>query len=370
MTFHIDKEALLKRFCRYVTIDSETGNEKEMTLLLTEELRELGLSVRTEPLPESAGTNGCNILGVLEGDSQKEGILFSSHMDTVIPGKNIRPIVCEDGRVRSEGDTILGGDDKAGIAAIMEALICAKSVADHPRIEILFTVREEVGLVGAKAFDCSLLQSKRGVVLDSGGTMENITTIAPGQNRLTFTIHGKTAHAGIAPETGISAIQVGAEAVAHMELLRIDEETTANIGTFMAESPTNIVCDQATLILEVRSRDNDKLKSHCEKVENCVKEACEKRGACYEMTLQSSYTAFNIPETSAIVADALRICTELGREGKCIGSGGGSDANVLNAYGIPTINVAIGMEKVHTIQEELIISEMELAAELCYRLMI
>lgn len=370
MEFHINKEELLQRFLTYVQIDSETGQEGKMAEYLYQELTDLGMKVEKDTPPDWVGSDGFNIHAILPGDENKEPILFSSHMDTVVPGIGVRPQVCDDGYVRSSGDTILGGDDKAGIAAIVQAVIAAQAEKNHATLEILFTVREEVGLLGAKGYDYSQILAKKAMVLDSGGDVENITTIAPGQNRLTFQIQGKTAHAGIAPETGVSAIQIGALAVSNMNLLRVDQETTSNIGTFQAESPTNIVCDKATLILEVRSRNNDKLAQHTSHMEDCVKSACEKLGGSYELAVQSSYQAFRLEENAKIVADTMEISHELGLKPVCIGSGGGSDANVFNQFGIETLNLAIGMEKVHTVQEQLNISQMNLASEICYRMMI
>lgn len=207
MEYQIDRAALLERFLKYVQIDSETGFEKEMSEFMWKELQDLGMTVEKDTPPDWVGTNGFNLYATLEGDPDLEPILFSSHMDTVTNGKNIRPKVCDDGYVRSDGTTILGGDDKAGVCAILEAVVQAKKLKRRPKVEVILTVREEVGLLGAKGLDYSKITAKKGMVLDSGGNAENITTSAPGQNKITAIIKGKGAHAGIAPETGISAIQ-------------------------------------------------------------------------------------------------------------------------------------------------------------------
>lgn len=368
MEYHIDRASLLERFLKYVQIDSETGNEKEMSQFLFQELVDLGMVVVKDAPPAWVGTNGFNIYGTLKGDGDLEPILFSSHMDTVTNGKNIKPKVCEDGYVRSDGTTILGGDDKAGICGILEAIVQAKKLTRRPTVEVILTVREEVGLLGAKSLDYSKISAKKGMVLDSGGNADMITTSAPGQNHITVTIHGRGAHAGIAPETGISAIQVGAEAVANMNLLRVDEETTCNIGTFSSESPTNIVAPTATLIMEVRSRNMKKLQAQTDHMTAAVEDACDKYGATCDIEVETSYEGFWLKDDHPVVQETIKACEAVGLSPKTIGSGGGSDANVFNTKGIATVNLAIGMEKVHTVNEQQNIEQMSLASEICYQM--
>ena len=257
----IDKKALLERFLKYVQIDSETGNEGAMAARLVEDFKAIGCEVTTDDVHEAAQTTGCNVYATLPGKAGLEPIMFSSHMDTVVPGNGVKPRVDADGYVRSDRTTVLGGDDKAGIVAIMEAMKAARDI-EHRTVEAVITVREESGMFGAKNLDYSRIVSKNCIVLDSSGGPNKIITAAPGQNKIRATITGRRAHAGLAPETGISAIQVAANAVAAMQLLRIDEETTCNIGTFKAEGPTNVVSETAFVELEVRSRNNDKLAAH------------------------------------------------------------------------------------------------------------
>ncbi len=368
MEYHIDRDSLLARFLQYVQIDSETGDELEMAKFMVAELEKLGLTVDTDTPPDWVGTNGFNLYGTLAGDEDLEPILFSSHIDTVTNGKNIKPKVCDDGYVRSDGTTILGGDDKAGVCAILEAVAQAKKLKRRPTIEVILTVREESGLLGAKALDFSKITAKKGMVLDSGGNADQITTQGPGQNNIKVKIIGKGAHAGIAPESGISAIQVGAVAVANMNLLRIDSETTSNIGTFSASTPSNIVCDVANLVLEARSRDKNKLKAQTDHIIQCVNDACKKFGATAEIEVNAIYETFHLPDTCPIVAETMEACKKVGLTPKTIGSGGGSDANVFNTKGIDCVNLAIGMEKVHTVHEQQSILQMNLASEICYQM--
>ena len=364
----IDNKALLERFLEYVQIDSETGDEAAMAERLIADCKAIGCTVTTDDVKEVAKTNGCNVYVTLEGNPDLEPIMFSSHMDTVVPGKGVKPQVDADGYVRSDGTTVLGGDDKAGICAIIEAMKAVKGT-DHRTVEAVFTVREESGMFGAKNLDYSRIRSKRGVILDSGGGPDKIITGAPGQNKITAKIVGRKAHAGVSPEAGISAIQVAAHAVAAMELLRIDFETTCNIGTFTASGPTNIVTESVDLVMEVRSRNTDKLIAHTAHMVGCMAEACEKFGATFEHTVATSYLGYSHADDHplvALIADAGR---SMGLTPVCASSGGGSDANIYNQNGIVACNLGVGMEKVHTTAEQQSIAQMEQAATLCMKLM-
>lgn len=368
MEYTVNTTRMLERFLSYVKISSETSQELPMCQRMKEELTQLGLIVEECPVPDWVGSDGYNIVATLEGDPSLEPIFFSAHLDTVTNGANITPVVCEDGYVRSDGTTILGGDDKGGVAAIMETIEAAKALAIRPTLQVIFTVREEVGLLGAKAMDFSKIVAKKGVVLDSAGSASWITTSSPGQNRIHITIHGKASHAGIAPSSGISAIAVGAEAVSAMTLFQVDEETTSNIGTFHGESPTNILCDKVTMILEARSRNHSKLEKQTSHITQTVEEICEKYGATCEIRVDTAYVGFHLQDNHPIVEEVIEACRAVGLQPETIGSGGGSDANVFNEKGIPTVNLAMGMDKVHSTQERLSLEDMYLASEVCYQM--
>ena len=364
----IDCARMLDTFLQYVQIDSETGNELAMGRRLAADLEAMGCEVTTDEVQEAAQTDGFNVYATLFGDPGLEPILFSSHMDTVVPGKGVKPVVCEDGYVRSDGTTVLGGDDKAGICAIMAAMRAAAE-GPHRTVEAVFTVREESGMYGAKNLDYTRIRSKQCVVLDSGDGPDKIVVGAPGQNHIEARIIGRKAHAGLEPEKGVSAIQVGAHAVAAMNLLRIDEETTCNIGTFHSEGPTNIVSETARLAMEVRSRNTDKLNAQTDHMVGCLKAACERFGAELECTVSTSYLGYMLGEDDSLVARTFAAVRSLGLEPETVVSGGGSDANVYNEKGIAAVNLGVGMEKVHTTAEQLCIRDMENAARVCLELM-
>lgn len=365
----IDKKRLLDTFLDYVRIDSETLNEKAMADRVSEDLRALGAEVWRDEAGAGIGSNGYNVYARFDGNADMEPMLFSAHMDTVTPGNGVTPVV-EGGVVRSLSDTILGGDDKSGVVGVVEAL---RTIADkkipHRTVEVLFTICEEGGLRGAKAADYSSLCAKRAVVLDSSGDVGKIITSAPGQLKIFATAVGRSAHAGIAPEQGISAIQVMSEAVASMKLLRIDDETTANIGSFVSEYATNIVPERAKIIAEARSRDTAKLNAQGDHMKKCLEDACAKHGAKLECEIETSYLAYTLADDDDLVREAADACRRIGVEPSTMASGGGSDANVMNLNGIDALVLGTGMDKVHTTEERITVENLENCARLCLALM-
>ncbi len=366
---NIDKQSLIDRLIAYVQIDSETGDEGEMAKRLIEDFKAIGCDVYTDDVKQVANTTGCNVYATLKGDESLEPLMFSSHMDTVVPGKGIKPQIDDDGYIRSAGDTVLGGDDKAGICAIMEAMKAASAAGGHRTVEAIITVREESGMHGAKNLQYDKIKSKSGIILDSSGGPEHIITGAPGQNKISAVVIGKKAHAGVEPEAGISAIEVAAHAVSNMQLLRVDFETTCNIGTFSASGATNVVTERVNLELEVRSRNTQKLEAHTKHILDCLEEACKKFGATLEQTVSTSYLGYNFEDDFPLVKKVADAATKLGLSPVTKKSGGGSDANIYNLNGIESLNLGVGMEKVHTTSEQLSIEKMENASNLCYELM-
>ena len=222
---------------------------------------------------------------------------------------------------------------------------------------------------GAKAFDMSQLKSKRAFVLDSSGDVGKVIVGAPGQIKIFADVVGKKAHAGLAPEQGISAIQVAAKGIANMNLLRIDEETTCNIGTIKAEYATNIVPDRVSLIAEVRSRNFDKLNAQAAHIRDCLQAACDEAGAKLEIELRTNYVSYLVPEGSDTVKMVLDAAERIGVKGFTALGGGGSDANIFNRNGIEAVVLGTGMTKVHTTEETLKVSNLNNIAELAYALL-
>lgn len=354
----INEKRLIERFMDYVRIDSETLNEKAFDDLIYSQLELLGFDMYKDQAGEKIGSNGYNIYALKKGQLEGDSLIFSCHTDTVKPGIGIVPVL-EDGVIRSATDTILASDDKAGIAAVMEAVTTiVESEKPHRDIEIIFTIAEEGGLRGAKNLEYDRIQSKKAVILDSGGPVGNLVVSAPAQDKIFATIKGKPAHAGIEPEKGISAISVAAEAIVNMKLLRIDSETTANIGSLIAESATNIVCPEAKIIAESRSLNNDKLKMQTQHMVSCIEEAAKKYGTTVEIKVETMYEAFNIPSDDAFLLELSAIMKSLDLTVALASTGGGSDANIFNQKGIKAINLGTGMTGAHTLEEHIKVEDL------------
>ncbi|WP_082233907.1 M20/M25/M40 family metallo-hydrolase [Halobacillus massiliensis] len=361
----INKKRVLEEFLELVQIDSETKDEGNIAKVLTKKFEDLGLEV-LEDDAESVTEHGAgNLICSLKGS--KEGvdtIYFTSHMDTVVPGKGVKPSV-KDGYVVTDGTTILGADDKAGIAAILEAIRTLKEQKiEHGDLQFVITVGEESGLVGAKALDRKNLTAKYGYAIDSDGKVGNIIVAAPTQAKIKAIVKGKTAHAGVAPEKGISAITLASKAIAKMPLGRIDKETTANIGRFEGGQQTNIVCDQVEIIAEARSLVTEKMEAQVEKMKEAFTETAEEMGGEVELDIQVMYPGFKHQAGDQVVEVARNAAGKIGRDSELLTSGGGSDANIIAGFGIPTVNLAVGYEEIHTTNERMPIEELEKAAEL------
>jgi len=360
----VNEKRLIESFVELVKIDSVSGEERNLADFLIEKLEGFGLDVIIDQAGEKVKSNSGNIIARLKGNIKKvTPIMFSAHMDTVVPGKNIKPI--RDGeKIVSSGETILGADDKAAIAALLEALhIIKEKNISHGDIEIVFSICEEIGLHGAKNLDISSLNARMAFVLDAGGQVGRIITTAPSQNSLGIIIYGKAAHAGANPEEGINAIQVAGFALSRMKLGRIDEETTANIGVISGGKATNIVPDKVTLKGEVRSRDGGKLEKYTEQIKKIIKDTAQEFKAKAEVKVNEEYHFYNLSSDDQVVEIAMKAVKNMGLQPLLCPSGGGSDANIFNKKGFPSVVLAVGMEKVHTVDEYILVKNLKNSSE-------
>lgn len=363
----INSQRLIDEFIKYVKISSPSKSEKEFAEFLKVELEKLGFEVRFDDTMEQTGCNVGNLIAKLKG-TKGEPILFSCHMDTVSPGIDVKPII-SDSIIKSDETTILGADDKAGIASIIEAVKTIKeNNIEHPDIELAFSVCEELGLNGAKALDYSVYSAKHAFVLDSGGDPGQVIIQGPAQSKMNFTVIGKAAHAGVCPEEGISAIMVASEAISNMKLLRIDSETTANLGKIEGGTVTNIVTDKVYVTSEARSLKDDKLDSQVKHMIECFEKAAEKFGAKVEIENNRMYSSFLIDENAPIVQDVFVACNNIGLKPFTAASGGGSDTNIINGKGKIAVNLGIGEKKPHALQEHIYIKDLENTARLVMEL--
>ncbi|WP_026676849.1 tripeptidase T [Fictibacillus gelatini] len=361
----INEKRLVDEFLELVQIDSETRNEKEISKVLIQKFTELGVEVYEDDAESKTEHGAGNLICTLKGN--KEGvdpIYFTSHMDTVVPGKGVKPSI-KDRVIVTDGTTILGADDKAGLAAIFEAIKQLKEQnIKHGDIQFIITVGEESGLVGAKVLDSTRITAKYGFALDSDGKVGDIIVAAPTQAKLKVNIYGKTAHAGVAPEKGISAITLAAKAIAKMPLGRIDEETTANIGRFEGGTQTNIVCDHVFILAEARSLIPEKMEAQVAKMKEAFETVAKEMGGRAEVEVEIMYPGFKFGDGDHVVEVAKKAAARIGRPHRLLHSGGGSDANVIAGFNIPTVNLAVGYEEIHTTNEKMPIEELVKTAEM------
>lgn len=361
----INQDRIVNEFLELVQVDSETKYEREIADVLKKKFQELGVEVYEDDTTEKSGHGAGNLICTLKGTkADVDTIYFTSHMDTVVPGNNVKPAIT-DGYIHTDGTTILGADDKTGIAAMLEAIkVLKEQKVEHGTIQFIITVGEESGLKGAKELDPSLIKATYGYALDSDGEVGNIIVAAPTQAKVNAIIKGKTAHAGVAPEKGVSAITIAAKAIAKMPLGRIDEETTANIGRFAGGTQTNIVCDHVEILAEARSLVAEKMEAQTNKMKQAFESVAKDMGGEAIVEVDVMYPGFKFGESDHVVKIAQKAVQAIGRQPQLQTSGGGSDANIIAGHGVPTVNLAVGYEEIHTTNEKMPIGELEKTAEL------
>lgn len=359
----VNRERLVQEFVELVKIDSLTRMERQMADTLKAKLEQLGCSVYEDDAGSKIGGNAGNLICTIKGQKNVPAILLMAHMDTVVPGLGKKPVI-EGNWIKSDGTTVLGGDDLAGVSCILEALKVLKEQNwDHGDIQVVFSIAEEGGLFGAKNLDYSKINAKYGFVLDGGGPIGSVAVKAPSQDKINVVIKGKAAHAGMEPEKGISAIQIAAEAIASMTLGRIDEETTANVGIISGGKATNIICDQVEIKAEARSRNPEKLAKQTQHMRECLERAAAKFGGSVVFKSEIEYPPFSIPEDAEIIKFLEKGAQEAGVKLILEATGGGSDTNIINSKGIQAIDMSVGMDKVHSVEEQICIDDMVKAVE-------
>ena len=358
----INKKRLLNTFLDLIKIDSSSLHERNIVVNVKERLLKMGLRVSEDSSWKKIGGEAGNIWAMIKGNVKgAPRILLNAHLDTVSPCKGLRTRI-RNGYVYSDGTTILGADNKAGVAVILEAIKALKeSRIPHGEIKILFTVAEEIGLCGAQFLPKEALDADMGFTLD-GGDVDKIIDQAPSQDTIEARIIGKAAHAGVRPEVGINAIKVASEAIAKMRLGRIDRETTSNIGVIKGGTATNIVPEKVIIKGEARSHDPKKLKAQVAHMKKCLSAACKKHKAQLKIRVFRAYNAFKIKRghpAIGLAEDALR---SLGIKPVVKMTGGGSDANIFNSRSLSTIILGAGADSVHTSKERLSIRQMGMSA--------
>ncbi|MCS1350818.1 M20/M25/M40 family metallo-hydrolase [Mechercharimyces sp. CAU 1602] len=361
----MNEKRLLAEFLELVQTDSQTGDEREICDLLTKKLTELGFDVVEDDSARVTGHGSGNLIATLAPTQENTSrIYFTAHMDTVAPGKGVQPSL-QEGYVVTDGTTTLGADDKAGLAAMLEGVrSLQEQKLPHGQIQFIITAGEESGLVGAKNLDHSFVQADYGFAIDSNGPVGQIYNSAVAKASLFATIIGKPAHAGVNPEDGKSAIEVACRAIAHMKLGRIDDETTANVGKYDGGTAMNVVAERVELVAEARSRNNEKLQAQLDHMVTTIEKTALSMGVRADIDVHNMYSAYSFSEQDEVVQKAIAAVKEIGRTPELKASGGGSDANVIASLGIPTVNLGIGYEEIHTTNERMPVQELVKAAEL------
>lgn len=358
----VNQDRLVNEFVELISIDSISLKERNMADLLKNRLKDMGFDVYEDDAGIKTGGNCGNIIGKKKGNKNVPAILLMAHMDTVTPGINKKAII-KDGIIRSDGTSILGGDDVAGIVSILEALrVLAENNEEHGDIQVAFTIGEEIGLIGAKNLDYSKIHAKYCFVMDSGGEIGLVAITAPSQNKIDIVVKGKAVHAGLEPEKGVNAIAIAAHAISQMKLGRIDDETTANIGIINGGNATNIICDRVELEAEARSRCDNKLKSQTDHMKQCFLDAAGKIGGEIEFKDELMYPSFKINEDDDIIGILKNASEKCGIKLVLEATGGGSDTNIVNSKGIQAVDVSVGMDKVHSVEEQISINDLVKAA--------
>lgn len=354
-------------FLQLVRSESLSYDEWKVASYIRSYLKALSVTTRMDGAGKKIGAKTGNLIGYLKSPS-KNHLLLNAHMDTVAPGCGIRPVF-NGGTFTSNSETVLGADDKSGIAIILETLtVVRENGLPHPNLEIVFTVAEEIGLLGAKNLDYSRIRSKWGIVLDSEA-LDAVTTKAPGANRLRYVIHGLASHAGVAPENGINAIRIASRAISGMKLGRIDKQTTANIGLIEGGSATNIVADCCEFSGEVRSHSPSKLARYTEAIRSSVRDAVDsvpKRNGLprYDEEIVRQYPHMHVPANHPLVRRIRRVGKSQGTDINIHSGGAGSDANIFNDNGIESVLLGTGMRDPHSLNESVRLEDMVKTAEL------
>ena len=348
----LNEKRLVNEFCKLVSIDSPSFHERKMADTLKGYLEELGFEVHEDNAGEIYKSECGNLYGYLEGTMEGEPLLFAAHMDTVDPAIGKKAVLKEDGRIESDGTTVLGADDISGIAAILEAIRSLKeNNIPHRGIEVLFTIAEEPYLRGSKVFDYAKIKSKDAYVLDLSGPIGGAAHIAPSIIKLVIDIKGKASHAGFAPEKGLSAIVLASKVISKLKLGHIDEETTANIGIISGGLATNIVPESCKIQGEVRSTNHEKALEQAENIKNIFRESIKELGGNCEVDIIIGQYAYAVEENHKVIKRYEKVCKDLNIPFALNQTFGGSDNNNFFHNGITGIVIACAMNQVHSCNE-------------------
>lgn len=357
-------ERLLETFLDLVRIESPPGFEGVTATYCARELEAAGCRVWFDAAAEQTGSDTGNLIAELAGTAPGT-LALSAHLDVVEPCRGIKPVIA-DGVIRSAGPTILGADDRAGLATAIETVRrFAENSRPHPTIRILFTVQEEVGLHGAKHLPPDDVACDLCLVLDAEGSPGGIVIGAPTHYTFVAAFFGVASHAGVAPERGVSAIAMAADAISAMEIGRLDARTTANVGSIKGGRATNVITARCDITGECRSLDRERVEAVKAAMDAAMRASAEKYGGSVDIDWNLEYEGFEFPEDSREIALVSAAIRDAGCEPSTYRTGGGSDANVLAQMGVPTIALACGMSGVHGTDEQIAVADLLALARIC-----
>lgn len=349
----------LPLFLELAGLPTPSGEERAAADVVLRYLRDLGLDPEEDDCGPTIGSSAGNVYVRLEPTAPGTPLFFCAHLDTVPPDGELRPVV-EDGVVRNAGGTILGADNKAAVAAMLAAVRRVLS-ENRPQagVELVFTPKEEVGLVGAAAFDHERLRARVGYVYDQAAPIGEIVLGAPWSRSLEVRFHGRASHSGMFPEEGRSAIQAAARAIADLRLGRLDDETTANVGVISGGTAGNIVPEWCTFLAEARCHDERKLAEVVQEMLDAFSFAATAADCEVEAQVRKSYTGYRLRRDEEAVRLAAAALERCGHEVSYALSGGGADANVFNERGRRCVNLANAMTDIHTPEERIAVADLE-----------
>ena len=350
---------VLDLFCELAAVPSPPGEERAVADLVGRYLQDCGIAYDEDGAGAIVESTIGNLYARLEPTAEGEPLLLCAHLDTVPPTAAIEPVV-DDGVVRNSAGTILGADDKAAVAAMLEATrrLLAEN-RPHAGIELLFTPKEEVGLLGAAAFDLSRLRARVGYVYDQAAPIGHVILGAPHSQSMEVTFHGRASHAGMYPDEGRSAIAAASRAIAEMRLGRVDEISTANVGTIQGGTAGNIVPEWCTFVAEARSHDEGRLAELVQAMQDAITFAAGVAECDVETKVRKSYRGYRLAKSDRAVELAAAALVRSGYEVVYELSGGAADANVFNEAGLSVVNLANGMTDIHTPDERIAVADLE-----------
>ncbi len=367
----MDQDRLQSTFLDLVRIDAPSLHEAAVAAYCRRAFEEAGCSVTIDGTAAITGSDTGNVIATLPGTCSGK-VLYVAHMDCAQPCRGVKPIV-RDGQITSDGTTVLGGDDKVGVASIIEMMrTLSASTRPHPTVVGFLTVGEEAGLKGSRAIGEDLFDGELCLVLDSHDAPGIVTIGAPAHYSFTARFEGRAAHAGVVPELGVSAIEMAASAISAMELGRLDERTTANVGTIVGGSADNVVADSCIVSGECRSIDRERLEEVRAAIDEAMMMAADVHGGEVEANWDLEYDGFLLDEGDESVRLLEQAALDCGLEAGATISGDGTDANVLGSKGCVPLVMGTGVADSHTTAEHIAVRDVEdtcrLAIAVAYRL--